>query len=129
MRFAFEARSESRGTLDAFHALFDEECRRIEEERGVRFRTDRRLDTAPAVMDPTWVRRLRAVVSRLGLPDEPLASGAGHDAAVFANSGVPAAMLFVRNENGSHNPREAMEMKDFMAGAEVLRLAILEGTA
>jgi beta-ureidopropionase / N-carbamoyl-L-amino-acid hydrolase len=129
VRFSFEARSQSQETLDAFHALFEEECRRIEEERGVRFHMDRRLNSAPAVMDPGWVRRLRAAVRGLGLPDEPMASGAGHDTAVFANAGVPSAMVFVRNENGSHNPKEAMDMKDFMAGADVLRLALLEGAA
>jgi N-carbamoyl-L-amino-acid hydrolase len=39
-------------------------------------------------------------------------SGAGHDAATFAGAGIPTAMLFVRNENGSHNPHEAMEITD-----------------
>jgi beta-ureidopropionase / N-carbamoyl-L-amino-acid hydrolase len=32
---------------------------------------------------------------------------------------VPTLMLFVRNQNGSHNPDEAMEMADF---ATVTRL-------
>ena len=58
-----------------------------------------------------------------------MASGAGHDAAVFANAGVPSAMVFVRNQNGSHNPHEDMAMDDFLAGADVLRLALLEGAA
>jgi beta-ureidopropionase / N-carbamoyl-L-amino-acid hydrolase len=129
VHFSFEARSQSRETLDGFHALFEEECRRIEHDRGVRFVTGRRLDTEPAVMDTVWVDRLRAAILQLGLPDEPMASGAGHDAAVFANASVPSAMVFVRNQNGSHNPREGMEMDDFLAGAEVLRLALLDGAA
>ena len=29
-------------------------------------------------------------------------------------------MLFVRNTNGSHNPREAMEIDDFLQAAAVL---------
>ena len=29
-------------------------------------------------------------------------------------------MVFVRNENGSHNPLEAMKMEDFLAGAAAL---------
>jgi len=29
-------------------------------------------------------------------------------------------MLFVRNANGSHNPREAMEIDDFLQGAAIL---------
>jgi N-carbamoyl-L-amino-acid hydrolase len=127
VRFSFEARSQSSATLDDFHALFLEECHRIEESRGVRFEIDRRLDTAPATMDPIWVERIRAAIRRLGLDDEPMASGAGHDAAVFANAGVPSAMVFVRNQNGSHNPHEDMAMDDFLAGADVLRLALLEG--
>jgi N-carbamoyl-L-amino-acid hydrolase len=129
VRFSFEARSQSQGTLDAFHALFEDECRRLEEERGVRFLLDRRLDTSPALMDAGWIERMRMCVRSLGLPDEPMASGAGHDAAVFANAGVPSAMVFVRNQNGSHNPDEGMEMDDFMIGAEVLRLALLKGAA
>ncbi|MEQ9248035.1 MAG: M20/M25/M40 family metallo-hydrolase, partial [Nitratireductor sp.] len=47
-------------------------------------------------------------------------SGGGHDAAVFAGAGVPAAMVFVRNRNGSHNPQEAMEIDDFLAGVDIL---------
>jgi N-carbamoyl-L-amino-acid hydrolase len=129
VRFSFEARSQSQGTLDAFHALFEDECRRLEEERGVRFLIDRRLDTPPAVMDAGWIERMRVCVRSMGLPDEPMASGAGHDAAVFANAGVPSAMVFVRNQNGSHNPDEGMDMDDFMIGAEVLRLALLKGAA
>jgi len=33
---------------------------------------------------------------------------------------VPMGMIFVRNANGSHNPHEAMEIDDFMAGATLL---------
>ena len=47
-------------------------------------------------------------------------SGGGHDAAAFAQAGVPAGMLFVRNQNGSHNPHEAMRMEDFAAGCAVM---------
>ncbi|MGA7719385.1 MAG: M20/M25/M40 family metallo-hydrolase, partial [Bradyrhizobium sp.] len=87
---------------------------------------DRRLESAPATMDAEWVRRLRHAAQALGLPDEEIPSGAGHDAAVFANAGIPSAMVFVRNENGSHNPKEAMNLDDFVAGIAVMRAAIEE---
>jgi acetylornithine deacetylase/succinyl-diaminopimelate desuccinylase-like protein len=45
--------------------------------------------------------------------------GERFDAAVFAAAGVPTIMVFVRNEHGSHNPDEAMDMADF---AGVIRL-------
>jgi N-carbamoyl-L-amino-acid hydrolase len=87
---------------------------------------DRRLQSAPATMDPRWVERLRAAARNLGLPDEPISSGAGHDAAVFAQAGIPSAMIFIRNENGSHNPHEDMKIADFMLGVAVMRNALLE---
>jgi N-carbamoyl-L-amino-acid hydrolase len=68
--------------------------------------------------------RLRArLMSLLERPFE-MASGAGHDAAVFAKVGIPSAMIFVRNENGSHNADEAMSLDDFAVGARAL-LALL----
>lgn len=126
LRLSFEARSQSQETLEAFYDLFVSECASIGEERGVEFRFDRRLQSAPAVMDPGWVEKLRAAARSLGLPDEPIPSGAGHDAAVFANAGIPSAMIFVRNENGSHNPYEDMKISDFMAGVAVMRQVLRE---
>jgi N-carbamoyl-L-amino-acid hydrolase len=126
LRLSFEARSQSQETLESFYDLFVSECASIGEERGVEFRFDRRLQSAPAVMDPGWVERLRAAARSLGLPDEQIPSGAGHDAAVFANAGVPSAMIFVRNENGSHNPYEDMQIFDFMAGVAVMRQVLRE---
>jgi len=49
-----------------------------------------------------------------------MASGAGHDAAMFAQAGIPTVMIFIRNQNGSHNPHEAMEMEDFEKAVEIL---------
>ena len=129
LRFSFELRSQSKDTLEAFYDLFLSECRLIGEERGVEFRLDRRLESAPAVMDSAWVARLRAVARGLGLPDEALPSGAGHDAAIFANEGIPSAMIFVRNEHGSHNPNEALALDDFAAGVAIMHNALKEAAA
>jgi N-carbamoyl-L-amino-acid hydrolase len=74
-------------------------------------------------MDEAVVRKLAAAADRIGLKTELLPSGAGHDAAVFANAGVPSGMIFVRNANGSHNPDEAMDIDDFMHGVDVLYAA------
>ena len=124
--FSFEVRSQNRETLEAFYDLFLSECGLVGEERGVEFSFDRRLESAPAVMDAGWIARLKGAARGLGLPDEEIPSGAGHDAAVFANAGIPSAMIFVRNEHGSHNPREAMAIDDFLAGIAVMRAAIRE---
>ena len=49
-----------------------------------------------------------------------MASGAGHDCAVFANEGVPCAMIFIRNDGGSHNPNEEMDTEDFAEACALL---------
>lgn len=61
----------------------------------------------------------------IGHPVRVLASGAGHDAAVFQDEGIPTGMIFVRNDHGSHNPHESMEIDDLLIAVDVLHLAIL----
>ncbi|MFQ7007650.1 MAG: M20/M25/M40 family metallo-hydrolase [Parasutterella sp.] len=61
-----------------------------------------------------------------GLKVKKLPSGAGHDTVIFGNLGIPAAMIFVANQKGSHNPNEAMEITDFIQGAEALWHAVKE---
>jgi allantoate deiminase len=65
---------------------------------------------------------LRAELEQRGLPVVELHSGAGHDAAVLAAAGVPAAMLFVRSLNGgiSHSPDELSSAEDVALAVEVL---------
>ena len=58
-------------------------------------------------------------------PRASLPSGAGHDAAIFANSGIKTGMIFVRNDKGSHNPDETMEIKDFITGLSILKKFII----
>jgi N-carbamoyl-L-amino-acid hydrolase len=72
------------------------------------------------MVDPTIKSRLEHCAATLGMPVLQLGSPASHDAAAFAAAGVPMGMIFVRNANGSHNPREAMTIDDFMAGAALL---------
>jgi beta-ureidopropionase / N-carbamoyl-L-amino-acid hydrolase len=121
--FSLEIRSQSLETLEAFYRLIQTECAGIAAARNVKFVFDRRVDTSPARMDDRIVSTLLDLSGNLGLPTELVPSGPGHDASVFANNGVPAGMIFVRNENGSHNPRETMALDDFMAGVELLYAA------
>jgi N-carbamoyl-L-amino-acid hydrolase len=118
--FSFEARSKSSDTLEAFYQLVQAEMHSIERERGVKFVLDRRLMSEPAVCDAQLCDLMAQACRNRGIAHERIPSGAGHDAALFANGGVPSAMVFVRNQNGSHNPHEAMELADFMLGTQVM---------
>jgi N-carbamoyl-L-amino-acid hydrolase len=120
VNFSFEARSASHDTLEGFYELLHAECDAISRDRGVRFQFDRRIVTEPARLDANLCTLLAQACERHDTPFELVSSGAGHDASMFANAGIPSAMLFVRNEHGSHNPEEAMDLDDFMLGVKVL---------
>ncbi len=115
-RFVVDIRSISQDIMDEFA----DEARRAAARIGAAYRVSFDLgatsDSPPAVMDDRLRAGLRA---QLRQPYE-MPSGAGHDAAVFAKMGIPTGMIFVRNENGSHNPDEAMALEDFATGAQAL---------
>jgi N-carbamoyl-L-amino-acid hydrolase len=67
--------------------------------------------------------RVAAVLG--GAPTLP--TGAGHDAGVLSEAGIPTAMLFVRNPTGvSHSPAEHAERADCLAGVEALADVLAE---
>ncbi|MCC6609804.1 MAG: Zn-dependent hydrolase [Burkholderiales bacterium] len=123
--FSLEARSRSQETLDGFRRAIAAECDAIGEARGVRFEFDEPILSAPATMDGALVERHARMCAERGIGYMRIPSGAGHDAALFANAGIPAAMIFVRNQHGSHNPDEAMLIDDFMLGTGLLYEAAL----
>jgi N-carbamoyl-L-amino-acid hydrolase len=56
-----------------------------------------------------------------------MSTGAGHDAGILANAGVPAAMIFVRNPTGvSHSPAEWADPEDCLAGVAALATVLAD---
>jgi beta-ureidopropionase / N-carbamoyl-L-amino-acid hydrolase len=92
----------------------------IEQRRGVRFHLGQRAGAAVGLVDPALQAGLEAAAAAQGIRFLRIGSPASHDAAAFGAAGVPMGMIFVRNENGSHNPFEAMAVDDFLAGVTVL---------
>ena len=123
--FALEYRSQDERTLASFGRLVQSECKDIAIKRGVTFDIGPAVYTEPAKMSGDYVAIASAAAEQAGIEHEIMPSGAGHDSAVFANNGVPSTMIFVRNENGSHNPHEAMDLPDFFDAAEVLGRALI----
>lgn len=123
--FSMDVRSESLATLENYYESIRGEALAIERERTVAFVWDERIDVSPVQLDRALSDTITKTLGGFGLAEERLPSGAGHDTASFVSAGIPSAMLFVRNRNGSHNPQEAMAMDDFMIGATILH-AILE---
>jgi beta-ureidopropionase / N-carbamoyl-L-amino-acid hydrolase len=81
--------------------------------------------TPSTPFDPALTARLQTRLG--GIP--VLGTGAGHDAGILANAGIPSAMLFVRNPTGvSHSPSEFAELSDCLEGVAALT-AVLEDLA
>jgi N-carbamoyl-L-amino-acid hydrolase len=112
-------------TLAAAKRLVAEAIAEIQIERHVRFDIGRDVGTAPTPLDAGLVDMLEASATAQGLGSLRMPT-VGHDAGMFAMAGVPAAMIMVRNQNGSHNPDEALEFPDYAAGVRVQTGAALK---
>lgn len=120
-RFVLDIRSVCTATMDSVVL----EARRAATRIGLAYRVEFDLgttsDSPPAIMD----QRLRARLMDLLEQPFEMPSGAGHDAAVFATLGIPSAMIFVRNDCGSHNPDETMALDDFGVGVLALQRLLM----
>jgi N-carbamoyl-L-amino-acid hydrolase len=96
----------------------------IAERRNVSFELGDCVGSDPTPLDGGLRARLRDAAKTLGIPAIEMPT-VGHDASIFARAGIPAAMVLVRNQHGSHNAAEAMEIADFGEGVKILAAAAL----
>lgn len=120
VRFTMDYRSYNEDVLVDCHRELRELANRIGGERSVAIDLGEHTHAEAAVMDEKLVALARRTAQRVGLDAPDMASGAGHDCAVFANEGVPCAMIFIRNADGSHNPKEKMAIDDFAEACMLL---------
>lgn len=81
---------------------------------------------SPVVFDPALVDKVAAAAAARQFSVRRMASGAGHDAQMFAPN-CPAAMIFVPSAGGlSHNIHEHTDAADLIAGAQVLLDVVLD---
>ncbi|HEX5325666.1 MAG TPA: Zn-dependent hydrolase [Acetobacteraceae bacterium] len=125
-RFQLDIRSVQPHSVDAMFAELHRLVALIEARRGVRFEPGEESCSTSSLMDTDVQAGLARAAEALDIRYRVMPSGGGHDAAAFAQAGVPAGMLFVRNQNGSHNPHEAMRMEDFAAGCAVMTRWVTE---
>lgn len=118
--FKLDVRSVDQGALDLLFARLHALVAEIQARRGVRFDLGPESAGTPTPMDAALMDGLEHSARSLGIAHRRMPSGGGHDASAFAKAGVPSAMLFVRNQNGSHNPDEGMRIEDFDAACQVL---------
>jgi N-carbamoyl-L-amino-acid hydrolase len=118
--FSLDVRSVDAELLTELEARVRTIANEIAERRGVRFELGRPTRAAVGKVDPAIMQSLSAGADQLQIPARLMASGASHDAAAFAQAGIPMGMILVRNANGSHNPREKMEVSDLLEATRLL---------
>ena len=126
VQFTIDVRSEDAALLSQARGFLEQTALAIGARRGVRFALGALDIGSPARMDAALQDDLRALAATQGIASMTLASGAGHDAANFALAGIPSAMIFVRNDHGSHNRDEAMDPADFALGARLLAAFLIK---
>ncbi|MEL0105937.1 MAG: hydantoinase/carbamoylase family amidase [Rhodospirillaceae bacterium] len=118
--FTLDMRSMDVSALDEMQKIVTGIAHDIAEKRGVTFDISDFAAVAPSPMHGDERAKLHEGAKALGIDAIDVASGGGHDAAEFERMGVPASMIFVRNDRGSHNPDEAMDIADFALGVRLL---------
>ncbi|MBN2111762.1 Zn-dependent hydrolase [Candidatus Woesearchaeota archaeon] len=119
-RAVLDIRSTHRQTLNDFYEFFRNvagvACRR----RNVELNLEGFFESQPAVMDEKIVSSLARAAGEIGVPYHYMISGAGHDAAVFANAGIPSTMVFFRHNGISHSPKEEFEYESGVLGTKAI---------
>jgi len=119
-RFELDVRSLDPASVDTVFRTIGALVPTIEARRGVRFDLGAETGSVATPMDVGLRTALAEAAARVGVRAIEMPSGGGHDPVSFAQAGVPAALLFVRNQHGSHTPAEAMRMQDFDEATRVL---------
>jgi N-carbamoyl-L-amino-acid hydrolase len=118
--FSLDIRSVDPELLADLEARIRTISNEIAERRGVRFDLGSPTRAAVGKVAPSIMKSLSAGADHLQIPARLMASGASHDAAAFAQAGIPMGMILVRNANGSHNPLEKMEISDLLEATRLL---------
>jgi allantoate deiminase len=123
-----DARAPDVPRLDALEAAVGDGARRAAGERGCGVGVERAWRLPPAPMAERVRDALLRAVAATDVPATELPSGAGHDAQVFAQAGVPTGMLFARSLAGgvSHCPEEETDPEAIELAVRALAGALAE---
>ncbi len=120
LEFSLDVRAYDERELASLEEDIVKIAAQAEERYRVRIDLGPRAEAPIGPCSPEISRGFAEAATKLGIDFDRMFSPASHDAAAFAQSGVPIGMIFVRNENGSHNPAEHMEIADLLDGTAVM---------
>jgi beta-ureidopropionase / N-carbamoyl-L-amino-acid hydrolase len=111
--------------IDRFTARFEQLGREIGAATGTTFAFTQLVNSTPALSDARIMSAVESATKALGLSQQRMPSGAGHDAQEVAHI-APMGMIFVPSVGGiSHSPKEFSRADDITNGANVLMNAVV----
>lgn len=115
----------AKGVLDRARDRTEALAAEIAAHRNVTFELGECVGSDPTPIDDGLRGHLHRTAGALDIAAHDMPT-VGHDASIFARAGIPSAMVLVRNQHGSHNADEAMEMDDFGLGVQVMGGAMFD---
>jgi N-carbamoyl-L-amino-acid hydrolase len=127
VKMPIELRDLNREVLDDMMNRIRARAEVIAKEEKVAISIEHSDSAPPALTDPTVQDVTDKAAKEAGFSTLRMPSGAGHDAQIIAESGIPIGMIFVPSKDGiSHSPKEWTDWEDCARGAEVLYRTVLE---
>lgn len=124
--FTMDCRHTDANELNRFTKEAEVYMKEVASELGLTLEIDLWMDETPVPMDESVVEVVENAAKTKEMKYKLMHSGAGHDSQVIAPH-YPTAMIFVPSIKGiSHNPAEATDLADLVAGVEVLTQALYE---
>jgi beta-ureidopropionase / N-carbamoyl-L-amino-acid hydrolase len=121
--FTLNIGSISDAVMDRVHQSLLDKAQALAEEHHVRFELGERVGTGAVALDPEVIGEIAGSCQSIETDPHTMAT-VGHDAAIFARMGIPAGIILIRNDKGSHNREEQMDMDDFSVGLKVLASSV-----
>ena len=123
--FNIDLRHPDGKTLDQLDTQF-RELMKQKEKTGITIIVKDIWHSPPVRFHENCIQAVSKASEKLGLPANPMLSGAGHDS-VYLNRVIPTGMIFIPCKDGlSHNEAESIESHHATAGTNVLLHALLE---
>ena len=127
-RLTVDLRNADNSQLAHAESLLDNFLGQLSGSEEVKIDTTRLVRFDPVIFDTAIAERIESNAAMLNHSNRRMTSGAGHDAQMMSRI-CPTAMIFIPSINGvSHNPAEATDESDVLAGANVLLHTLLDLT-
>lgn len=104
---------------EAMLSTLEKRVKEISERRKLNYEITSKLRANPAKSASHILETMRKQSQRLSIQTFEMPSGGGHDAQLMSEI-TDMGMIFVRSENGSHNPKEFATTEDIKLGTDLL---------